>query len=68
MWITQEPQSFPVFHVMHFLLKIWFIKGKMLFNKDEWAKIPPQRCKTLIVSYRKVLIAVLASKSGTTSF
>lgn len=40
----------------------------MLFNKDEWAKIPPQRCKTLIVSYRKVLIAVLAPKGGTTSY
>lgn len=46
---------------MHFLLKIWFIKGKMLFNKDEWAKIPPQN------THCQFLFAVLASKGGTTT-
>uniref|UniRef100_A0A6I8RMZ2 SWI/SNF-related, matrix-associated, actin-dependent regulator of chromatin, subfamily a, member 1 n=1 Tax=Xenopus tropicalis TaxID=8364 RepID=A0A6I8RMZ2_XENTR len=28
------------------------------FCKDEWAKIPPERCKRLVASYRKRLIAV----------
>ncbi len=38
------------------------------FCKEEWAKIPPQRCERLIVSYRKCLIAVVAAKGGTTSY
>ncbi len=29
--------------------------------KEEWAKIPPQRCERLIASYRKHLIAVVAA-------
>ncbi len=37
------------------------------FCKEEWAKIPPQRCERLIASYRKRLIAVVAVKGGTTS-
>ncbi len=36
--------------------------------KEEWAKIPPQRCETLIANYRKHLIAVVAAKGGTTSY
>ncbi len=38
------------------------------FCKEEWAKIPPQRCERLIASYRKRLIAVVAAKGGITSF
>ncbi len=38
------------------------------FCKEEWAKIPPQRCERLIASYRKHLIAVAAAKGGTTSY
>ncbi len=38
-----------------------------LFCKEEWAKIPPQRCERLIASYRKRWIAV-AAKGGTTSY
>ncbi len=38
------------------------------FCKEEWAKIPPQRCERLIASYRKHLIAVDAAKGGTTSY
>ncbi len=34
------------------------------FCKEEWDKIPPQRCEGLIVSYRKRLIAVVAAKRG----
>ncbi len=35
------------------------------FCKEEWAKIPPQRCERLIDSYR--LIAVVAAKGAATS-
>ncbi|KAF7662703.1 hypothetical protein LDENG_00230020, partial [Lucifuga dentata] len=38
------------------------------FYKAQWAKITPQRCERLIVSYRKCLIAVVATKGGTTSY
>ena len=38
------------------------------FYKDEWAKIPPQRCKRLIASYRKRLVAAVAAKGGPTSY
>ena len=38
------------------------------FCKDEWATIPPQRCKRLTDSYRKRLIAVIAAKSDPTSY
>ncbi len=34
------------------------------FCQDEWAKIPPQRCNRLIVSYRKRLMSVVAAKGG----
>ena len=37
------------------------------FCKEEWAKIPPQRCERLISSYRKRLVADVAPKIGTTS-
>jgi len=37
------------------------------FSKEAWAKIPPQRCERLFASYRKYLIAVVATKGGTTS-
>ncbi len=35
--------------------------------KEEWAKIPPQRCERLIACYCKHLIAVIAAKGDTTS-
>ncbi len=38
------------------------------FCKEEWDKIPPQRCDRLIASYHKRLIAVVAAKCGTTSY
>ncbi len=38
------------------------------FCKEEWAKIPAQRCERLIASYRKRLFAVVAAKGGTTSY
>ena len=38
------------------------------FCKEEWAKIPPQRCERLIASYHKRLIAVVAAEGGTTRY
>ncbi len=38
------------------------------FCKEEWAKVPPQRCERLIASYCKRLIAVVAANGGTTSY
>lgn len=38
------------------------------FCKEEWAKIPPQRCERLITSYRKRLISVITAKGGTTRY
>uniref|UniRef100_A0A3Q0R9L4 COX assembly mitochondrial protein n=1 Tax=Amphilophus citrinellus TaxID=61819 RepID=A0A3Q0R9L4_AMPCI len=34
----------------------------------QWAKSPQQQCERLIAGYYKHLIAVLAAKSGTTSY
>lgn len=36
--------------------------------KEEWARIPPQRRESLITSYHKGLIAVIAAEGGTTSY
>lgn len=36
------------------------------FFKEEGGKIPPQRCEWLIASCRKHLIAIVATKDGTT--
>ncbi len=41
---------------------------KMPWHNLEWDKIPRQRCKRLIASYRKRLFAVVAAKGGTTSY
>ncbi len=38
------------------------------FCKEEWVKIPPQRCERLIASYHTRLIAVVAAKCSTTSY
>ncbi|KAI3363740.1 hypothetical protein L3Q82_001204 [Scortum barcoo] len=38
------------------------------FCKEEWAKIPPQRCERLITNYRKRLISVIAAKGGPTPY
>ncbi|KAF7647647.1 hypothetical protein LDENG_00168970 [Lucifuga dentata] len=34
------------------------------FCKEEWSKIPPERCTGLISSYRKRLVEVIAAKGG----
>ncbi len=36
------------------------------FAKEEWSKIPEERCKKLIHGFRKQLISVMFSKGGAT--
>ncbi len=38
------------------------------FAKEEWSKIPVERCKKLIHGYRKRLISVIISKGGATKY
>ncbi|KAF7663711.1 hypothetical protein LDENG_00201070 [Lucifuga dentata] len=38
------------------------------FFKEEWNKIPPQRCTRLVSNYWKHLAALVAAKCGTTSY
>ncbi len=38
------------------------------FAKEEWFKIPVERCKKLIHGYRKRLISVMFSKGGATKY
>ncbi len=50
------------------MLKLSNVAELKQFCKEEWAKIPPQWRERLIASYRKCLIAVVATKGGTTSY
>ena len=38
------------------------------FCEEEWSKIPPDRCASLICNYRKRLVEVIAAKGGSTSY
>ena len=38
------------------------------FCKEEWYKIPPDRCAGLIHNYSKCLVEVIASKGGSASY
>ncbi|CDQ91518.1 unnamed protein product [Oncorhynchus mykiss] len=38
------------------------------FCKEEWSKIPPDRCAGLICNYRKCLVEVIAAKGVSTSY
>jgi hypothetical protein len=53
-----------VVHTRH-LKKIAELKQ---FCKDEWSKIPPNRCAGLIRNYRKRLVEVIVAKGGSTSY
>ncbi|KAG2456962.1 TCB1 transposase, partial [Polypterus senegalus] len=73
-WPSQSPDLNPIEMLWHDLKKA--VHARKPSNKaelqhvckDEWAKIPPERCKRLIASYRKHLIAVIATKGGPTSY
>ncbi|KAK3506448.1 hypothetical protein QTP70_000579, partial [Hemibagrus guttatus] len=67
-WPSQSPDLNPIEMLWHDLKKVVHARKPsnvaelQQFCKDEWAKIPPQRCNTLIASYGKRLIAVVAAK------
>ncbi|KAG2461297.1 TCB1 transposase, partial [Polypterus senegalus] len=73
-WPSQSPDLNPIEMLWHDLIKVVHARKPsnkaelQQFCKDEWAKIPPERCKRLIASYRKHLIAVIAAKGGPTSY
>ncbi len=73
-WPNQSPELNPIEMLWHDLKqsiharKASNVAELKQFCKEEWAKIPPQRCEGLIASYRKRLIAVVAAKDGTTSY
>ncbi|KAK3509481.1 hypothetical protein QTP70_035136 [Hemibagrus guttatus] len=73
-WPSQSPDLNPIEMLWHDLKKVVHARKPsnvaelQQFCKDEWAKIPPQRCNRLTASYRKRLIAVVAAKGGPTSY
>ncbi|KAK3507977.1 hypothetical protein QTP70_007945 [Hemibagrus guttatus] len=73
-WPSQSPDLKPIEMLWHDLKKVVHARKPsnvaelQQFCKDEWAKIPPQRCNRLIASYGKRLIAVVAAKGGPTSY
>ncbi|KAK3522610.1 hypothetical protein QTP86_027195 [Hemibagrus guttatus] len=73
-WPSQSPDLNPIEMLWHDLKKVVHARKPsnvaelQQFCKDEWAKIPPQRCNRLIASYQKRLIAVVAAKGGPTSY
>ncbi|KAK3535396.1 hypothetical protein QTP70_012260 [Hemibagrus guttatus] len=73
-WPSQSPDLNPIEMLWHDLKKVVHARKPsnvaelQQFCKDEWAKIPPQRCNRIIASYRKHLIAVVAAKGGPTSY
>ncbi|KAK3565476.1 hypothetical protein QTP86_010224 [Hemibagrus guttatus] len=70
-WPSQSPDLNPIEMLWHDLKKVVHaqkpsnVAELQQFCKDEWAKIPPQRCNRLIASYGKRLIAVVAAKGDT---
>ncbi len=73
-WPSQSPDLNPIEMLWHNLKQSFHawkpsnVAKLKQFCKEEWAKIPPQRCESLTVSYRKRLIAVVAAKCGTTCY
>lgn len=73
-WPSQSPDLNPIEMLWYDLKKAVHARKPSnvtelgQFCKDEWAKIPPERCKSLIASYRKRLVAVVAAKGGPTSY
>ncbi|KAK3559223.1 hypothetical protein QTP86_008366 [Hemibagrus guttatus] len=73
-WPSQSPDLNPIEMLWHDFKKVVHsqkpsnVAELQQFCRDEWAKIPPQRCNRLIASYGKRLIAVVAAKGGPTSY
>ena len=73
-WPSQSADLNPIEMLWHYLKravdarKPSNVAESKQFCQEEWAKIPPQRCKRWIASYRKRLIGVVVAKDGTTSY
>ena len=73
-WPSQSPDLNPIEMLWYDLKKAVHARKPSnvtelgQFCKDEWAKIPPGRCKSLIARYCKRLVAVVAAKGGPTSY
>uniref|UniRef100_A0A8C6P1G5 Transposase Tc1-like domain-containing protein n=1 Tax=Nothobranchius furzeri TaxID=105023 RepID=A0A8C6P1G5_NOTFU len=73
-WPSQSPDLNPIEMLWHDLKKAIHARKPsnkaelQHFCKDELDEIPPERCKRLVASYRKRLIAVIAAKGRPTSY
>ena len=73
-WPSQSPDLNPIDMLWHDLKKavhtrhLKNIAELKQFCKEEWSKIPPDRCAGLILNYRKRLVEVIAAKGGSTSY
>ncbi len=69
-WPNQSPDLNPIEMLWHVLKQS--IHARKPSNVAELKKSEPKlcvkRCETLIASYRKLLIAVVAAKGGKTSY
>ena len=73
-WPSQSPDLNPIEMLMHDLKRAVHtrhtknIPELKQFCKEEWSRIPPDRCAGLIHNYRKRLAEVIAAKGGSTSY
>ena len=73
-WPSQSPDLNPIEMLWHDLKRAVHtrhpknIAELKQFCKEEWSKIPPDRCAGLIRNYRKRLVEVIAAKGGSTSY
>ena len=73
-WPSQSPDLNPIEMLWHDLKSTVpprhpkNIAELKQFCKEEWSKIPPDRCAGLIHNYRECLVEVIAAKGGSISY
>ena len=73
-WPSQSPDLNPIEMLWNDLKRVVHtrhpknISELKQFCKEEWSKIPPDRCAGLIRNYIKRLVEVIAAKGGSTSY